>query len=426
MLQICCMCVGGGLTQTAIINFQQFVLSARRKRMKTRRKNGIWDMGHAPKLFNRLLAPLVALFLCVGFAFGQTATDPAAPVVSATAQPAAELRVITRVVAPFVIKDGDNYSGFSIDLWKAIAKQANLTFRFVEKQNIKEILAGMKADEGDVAIAAISVTSQREQDFDFSQPMFDSGLQIMVRSEPDQGMSLRQIFGLFTTGGMPFLLGLLAALIIIPAHIAWFLERHRANHMFPPKYFPGIFHAMWWATGAATGQQPDPLISGWGRLLSTLLILTSVIFVSYFTAQITSNMTVLSLKGDVNSISDLVGRKVGTTTGSTAANYLKNSNVTPIEFSKIEDAFAELDAQKLDAVVFDAPVLLYYTANRGASKARLVGPMLHKENYGILFPRGSVLRKPINEALLKLREDGTYDALYSKWFSVTQNPGAAP
>ncbi len=363
-------------------------------------------------MLSKFLALLVAMVFSVSLACAQTAAVPAA-------NPSVDLRVITRVVAPFVTKDNDKYSGFSVDLWDAIAKQANLNFHFVEKQNIKEILGGMKGGEGDVAIAAISVTAQREEQFDFSQPMFDSGLQIMVRNEASNSFNLAQIFSVFTTGGMPFLLGLLAALVIIPAHIAWFLERDRDNHMFPRNYFPGIFHAMWWATGAATGQQPDPLISGWGRFLSTILILTSVIFVSYFTAAITSNLTVQSLRGDINGPDDLRGRKVGTTTGSTAASFLQSMNLAPTEFAKIEDAFAALDNRQLDAVVFDAPVLLYYVANKGANKARLVGGLLRKENYGILFPRGSELRKPVNEALLKLREDGTYDALYIKWFSPT-------
>jgi polar amino acid transport system substrate-binding protein len=71
--------------------------------------------------------------------------------------------------------------------------------------------------------------------------------------------------------------------------------------------------------------------------------------------------------------------------------------------------------------VFDSPVLLYYAATAGRHTVRIVGPMLRKENYGILFPRGSALRKPVNEALLTLRESGIYDAIYAKWFSVTQS-----
>jgi polar amino acid transport system substrate-binding protein len=333
------------------------------------------------------------------------------------------LRVITRQVAPFVLKDGEKYSGFSIELWNAIAKQANLNFHFVEKQNIKEILGGMKAGEGDVAIAAISVTSQREQDFDFSQPMFDSGLQIMVRNDADSGLNFKQMWGLVSTGAMPFLLSLLAALIVIPAHMAWIAERSHDERLFAKAYFPGIFQAVWWATGASAGQQPDHPRSAPGKVLATLAILISMVFMAYFQATITTALTVQSLKGDINGPEDLQGRKVGTTIGSTAASYLKNLDITPTEFTKIDEAFVALNNKQLDAVVFDAPVLLYYVANKGSSKARVVGPMLQKENYGILFPRGSALRKPVNEALLKLREDGIYDAIYSKWFSATQNAG---
>ena len=41
----------------------------------------------------------------------------------------------------------------------------------------------------------------------------------------------------------------------------------------------------------------------------------------------------------------------------------------------------------------------------------------------MLFPRGSDLRKPVNEALLKLRENGTYDAIYNKWFGAAEGGG---
>jgi polar amino acid transport system substrate-binding protein len=357
-----------------------------------------------------VLGLLLGVGLCCTLSFAQS-------VVNAPATTPGDIKVITRVIAPFVIKDGETYTGFSIELWNAIATEIKRPFHFVEKANIKDILAGVNVSEGDVAIAAISITSQREQLFDFSQPMFESGLQIMVRNDAESGFSFSQIWKLLSTGAMPFLLSLLAALILLPAHIAWFAERKHDDMIFSRSYFPGIFQAMWWSTGAAVGQQPDNLRSNWGRLISSMIVIMSLLFVSYFQATFTTILTVQSLRGDINGPEDLHGRKVGTTAGSTAAGYLTAMDVPPTEFQKIDDAFVALDNKQLDAVVFDAPVLLYYTAAAGRNKARIVGPMLRKENYGILFPRGSGLRKPVNEALLKLRENGTYDALYAKWFS---------
>ena len=335
-----------------------------------------------------------------------------------------ELRVITRVISPFVIKDGDSYKGFSVELWAAIAKELDKPFHFIEKNNVKEILSAITASEGDVAISAISITADREDKFDFSQPMFESGLQILARTDQTSLPSfIQQFWPLLTSNSTLIVLGLLAALIIIPAHIGWLVERQKENHLFPPQYFPGIFHAMYWATGAAAGQQPDPLYSGIGRVLSTFLILGSLFFTSYFTAAITTSLTVQQLKSDINGPEDLANRKVGTTNGSTSEAFLQGIGANVAGYDKIDDALAALNAKQIDAVVFDAPVLMYYAANKGQGKVRLVGGLLKKENYGILFPQGSTLRKPVNEALLKLRENGTYDALFAKWFSSGQSGG---
>ena len=86
------------------------------------------------------------------------------------------------------------------------------------------------------------------------------------------------------------------------------------------------------------------------------------------------------------------------------------------EFAKVEEAYQALQQGQVDAVVYDAPVLLYYASHEGKGKVQTVGSIFRKENYGIAFPANSPLRKPVNEALLKLKENGTYDQLYAKWF----------
>jgi polar amino acid transport system substrate-binding protein len=279
----------------------------------------------------------------------------------------------------------------------------------------------MRDGRGDMAIAAISVTSQREQEFDFSQPIFESGVQIMVGQDGGGGLGLAQIWKILTTGAMPFLLALFAALIIIPAHIAWLAERRHEERIFSTSYFPGILEAIWWATGAAGGQQSDYPRSGIGRLLSAIAILVSVVFLAFFTAELTSAITVETLKGGISGPGDLAGHRVGTVTGSTAAEYLGTQHVEATEFIKVDDMLVALDNGHLDAVVFDAPVLLFYAAGRGKGKARVVGPILRREDYGILFPSGSPLRKAVNEALLQLRESGAYAVIYDRWFGADTN-----
>ena len=74
-------------------------------------------------------------------------------------------------------------TGFSVELWNEIAKQLNLKSEFVVKPTVKELLASVNSHEAALGIAAISITAEREMQWDFSQPMFDAGLQILVSAQ---------------------------------------------------------------------------------------------------------------------------------------------------------------------------------------------------------------------------------------------------
>ena len=46
----------------------------------------------------------------------------------------------------------------------------------------------------------------------------------------------------------------------------------------------------------------------------------------------------------------------------------------------------------------------------------MAGSVFLRENYGIVFPSGSSLVEDVNRALLGLRENGTYETIYRRWF----------
>jgi len=75
---------------------------------------------------------------------------------------------------------------------------------------------------------------------------------------------------------------------------------------------------------------------------------------------------------------------------------------------------------EVQAVVFDAPTLQYWAAKQGQGVVRVVGPLFRQEKYAIAVAEGSGLRKRINQALLKIYEDGTYEQIYARWFSPKQ------
>ena len=104
----------------------------------------------------------------------------------APVQQTKRVRVVTKTLEPFVFKQGDTYSGFSIELWEELARRLNLQYDWVYVNTVNDQLAAVQNGSADVAIAGISMTPEREEIIDFSHPYFDAGLQIMVtdQSEP--------------------------------------------------------------------------------------------------------------------------------------------------------------------------------------------------------------------------------------------------
>ena len=153
---------------------------------------------------------------------------------------AQKLRVVTRVLPPLVVEQpGGKLSGFSIELWEMIGERLKLQTSFHVAPNVGALLADVRAGKADVGVAAISITSAREAEFDFTQPILNAGLQIMVRGrgQDDGGNPLSDLLGLLFSPAILVWLGIALLLIIIPAHIVWYLEKDCRDGIIPTKEY---------------------------------------------------------------------------------------------------------------------------------------------------------------------------------------------
>ena len=71
--------------------------------------------------------------------------------------------------------------GFSIDLWRSITDEMGMKSELFVNPTVADLLFAVKSDKADLGIAAISMTAERDKDFDFSYSIFESGLHILVR-----------------------------------------------------------------------------------------------------------------------------------------------------------------------------------------------------------------------------------------------------
>ena len=356
-------------------------------------------------------------------AFGRLAVAVWLAVILATAAFAQseprEVVVATRVLPPLVVEQKGALTGFSIELWNAIAARLKLKTNYHPAPDVRALIEEVRTSKAEIGVAAISITSAREVEFEFSQPILNAGLQIMVRGTKDGDANpLSDLLGLLFSKTSLVWLGVALLLILIPAHIVWFLERRQHAGIIPTdNYIPGIFYAMHWSAATLATQAENQPRQWLARIISVFWMFTGIVFVALYTAQLTATLTVQQIQGGITGPDDLSGRKVATTRGSTAANVLRDLRAQVVEVERIDDAYRALNDREVDAVVFDSPVLLYYTANEGKGRVMMIGTPFRKEDYGIIFRPNNPLRRQVNATLLQLREDGTYQQIYDRWFT---------
>jgi polar amino acid transport system substrate-binding protein len=325
------------------------------------------------------------------------------------------LRVVTAATAPFVLPKTNPPAGFSIDLWNEVARRMRVDFTWRVVPTEPELLQAVQHGDADVAIAAIAMTPEREKVVDFSHPYFDSGLQIMVRTQ-DEGAFLTTLHSIpWLAIGQLF--GAAIIIIFILANVLWLIERRKIND-YSKSYLRAIGEGVWRTMLIiATIDFGDRKPSVVQRVTVVLMWLMGVVLIAQFTATVTSSQTVQRLQSSVRGPDDLPGKTIASVPGSIAGDYLTQRGLNFVSVSYGPDAIRMLIQGEVQAVVFDAPTLQYWVAKRGNGVVQVVGPVFRPEKYGIALAEGSLLRKPINEALLELYNDGTYEEIHARWLS---------
>ena len=334
----------------------------------------------------------------------------------------APLRVVVKSLTPFVMIDDGSYTGFSIDLWQEIASRMGVEYEYSVVDNVSEQINAVNQGAGDLAITGISITKTREEMIDFTQPYFRAGLQLLTKSDARAWTGPHAVLGaLVLSSEFLTVVGGLIVTVIVVGHAFWLIERRR-NPDFPQRYLPGVWEGIWYTvvTLVTVGYGDRTARSVPGRLLAMLWMFASVLLVANFTANITSQLTFHQFQGSIQSVADLPGKRIATVDNSTAAQYLANHRLPFVDTPTIEDAYALLQSDEVDVVVYDSPVLLYYAHGEGRGKVQVTGDVFEPEQYGIVVATGSSLREQINRTLLSIYEDGRYDAIYAHWFDVPQ------
>ncbi len=250
-----------------------------------------------------------------------------------------KLVVGTLVAPPLYVKTADNqWRGFGIELWQAVAQDLNVLSEFREYSSVGSLLDAIKNKEIDV-IPSLPVTEQVESIVDFSESYLKSGLAIAV---PAEGVGSRwmgvvaSIFSRDIVGAV----GLMLLMSLAAGIIVWAFERQRNREMFGDGTLKGIGHGIWWSmvtlTSVGYGDKAPKTVGG--RITAFIWMLFSVVFISSFTANITTSLTVNELRGKVRGFDDLYKVRVGSISQSEASDFLTKHGIAVTPFESIPEA----------------------------------------------------------------------------------------
>ena len=128
------------------------------------------------------------------------------------------------------------------------------------------------------------------------------------------------------------------------------------------------------------------------------------------------------------SVADLKPYKLGAQLGTTSYQFIKDTidpSKQPSVFDTNDAAVAALKNGQIDGLVVDLPTAFYVTAVQ-VPNSKIAGQFESSaggEHFGMVFRKGNSLVKCVNDALAKLKSDGTLQQIQDKWLAKV---GGAP
>jgi polar amino acid transport system substrate-binding protein len=359
-----------------------------------------------------------SLLLALTFLTSLNQAMAAAPVAQADPGPERPLKIAIRLLEPEAFKENGELVGFSVDLGRQLMATMGRTSTLQTYEQINPILAAISTGKADIAIASIPVTKAGLENFEFSHPFLAGDLQILTLLPRQQQSNLElDLLRRLTDPTLIRFYQVILTLIILEAHLVWFLERRHSDEPGAAHYFPGIFHSLWWTFLALLGtpqSMPKGLVS---KLTGATWLFIGIVFIAFLGGIITAEITVKELGGSINSLTDLTERRVAVIDDPMAIAYLQRHNVRLIEpFQKPAEALQSLLDHKVEADVAPTPQLRFMALRKGMGRVRIVGSPFLYRSYAVLMKKGSALRLPVNRSLLAMRENGIYEKIVETWF----------
>jgi polar amino acid transport system substrate-binding protein len=181
---------------------------------------------------------------------------------------------------------------------------------------------------------------------------------------------------------------------------------------------------MWFAlvTLTTVGYGDRYPITKSGKIITSVWMIVALLTFSSITAGLASAFTAALSEGHERPImtraSDLQGASVAVIENTTSEEWAKFYRARAIPTKTLQEAIALLKLGKVQALIFDRPVLMYYVKQHPDEKVYVTPLKLAIEPYGFVMPTNSPLEKILNVRLLNLLYGQEMDRITQRWLGT--------
>ncbi|XP_016344311.1 glutamate receptor ionotropic, kainate 4 [Sinocyclocheilus anshuiensis] len=353
------------------------------------------------------------------------------------------------------LEGNERYEGFCVDMLKELADILKFKYRI---RLVGDGVYGVSGTNGtwtgmvgelisrkaDLAVAALTITAEREKVIDFSKPFMTLGISIMYRVHIGRRPGYFSFLDPFSPGVWLFML--LAYLAV--SCVLFLVARLTPYEWYNPhpclkercsllinQYSLG--NSFWFPVGGFMQQgstiAPRALST---RCVSGVWWAFTLIIISSYTANLAAFLTVQRMEVPIESVDDLADQtaiEYGTMHGGSTMTFFQNSRYQTYQrmwnfmYSKQPNVFVKSTEEGIARVLnSNYAYLLESTMNEYYRQRNCnltqIGGLLDTKGYGIGMPLGSVYRDEFDLAILKLQEENRLEILKRKWWDGGKCP----
>ncbi|KAG6793677.1 hypothetical protein POTOM_002892 [Populus tomentosa] len=328
-----------------------------------------------------------------------------------------------------------SFDGLAIQIFNATVRRLPfyLPYEFVAFNDISyDNLVDQIGKKFDAVVGDVAIVASRYSHVEFSHPFSETGLMLVVpaRSSNKEWSFIK-----------PFTKSMWASITVITIYngfVVWLIERH-AHPELRGSMLHQIGIMLWLSFNTLFSLQGGKLHSNLSRMSVVVWLFVALVVIQTYTANLTSMLTVQRLEPTVTSVEELLesNAAVGYCSGSYLEKYLVEVLRFPRDnvkhYASAEDYAEGFNKKEIAAAFIGTPLAKIFLA-KFCKKFIAAGPTFNIGGFGFAFPRGSPLLASINEALLKVSENGTLAQLENNYIGVLQkcqdkeeeNPSLSP